>query len=260
MELIGIQLDTAWEDRETSLGRARAHLDSTRITAGSLLVFPEMMAGGFSMDPARAADGAARQTETFLADTARRFSSCVLGGIARLVDGGTAANEAVAFGADGRELVRYRKMHPFTPAGEAEAYPAGDRVEIFSFGGFRIAPFICYDLRFPEIFREASDRGAELFCVIGNWPDRRHQHWSTLLRARAIENQAAVIGVNRAGADPHFSYAGGSAVLGPQGETLGELGSAPGIVRGEISPQQVGEWRASFPALRDRRSEYRTLR
>jgi predicted amidohydrolase len=132
-------------------------------------------------------------------------------------------------------------------------------VVTFPWGGFTVAPFVCYDLRFPEIFRVATARGADLFAVVANWPNRRHYHWSTLLRARAIENMAGLIGVNRAGTDPEFTYAGGSAILGPQAEVLAEASDAPGFLKAELTPEIVADWLASFPALRDRRSDISSL-
>ena len=151
-------------------------------------------------------------------------------------------------------MARYRKLQPFSLSGEAETYPAGERLVTFPWQGFTVAPFICYDLRFPELFRAAVDRGADLFAVIGNWPSRRHQHWSILLRVRAIENQAFAIGVNRAGADPEFTYLGGSVILGPQAEVLAEADDAVSVIRAPVSHQTVVQWRAQFPALRDRRT------
>jgi predicted amidohydrolase len=90
-------------------------------------------------------------------------------------------------------------------------------VVTFHCGGFCVAPFVCYDLRFPEIFRTAALRGANLFVVSALWPIKRQQHWLTLLQARAIENQAFVVGANRVGSEPQFHYAGRSVVINPHG-------------------------------------------
>jgi len=109
---------------------------------------------------------------------------------------------------------------------------------------------ICYDLRFPEVFREAALRGAEAFFVIANWPARRVDHWRTLLGARAIENQAIAVGVNRLGRDPHESYESSSLAVGPRGETLHE--GAGTVV---LDPESVRTWRTLFPALRDVRTD-----
>ncbi len=257
MELIGLQTDIAWHDRAANVACLSAMLEEARPAPGALVVLPEMSMSGFSRDVAAATAGAPG-LESTLAGLARKYGIALMAGLATNT-GRCGANESVTFGPDGLELARYRKLHPFSMAGEAENYPAGDRVVTFKWNGFVIAPFICYDLRFPEIFRAAAVKGADLFAVIGNWPNRRHQHWTTLLQARAIENQAAVIGVNRAGSDPEFTYSGGSILLGPQAEVLAEAGDKPGFIRAEVSPALVAGWRAQFPALRDRRTDYAKL-
>lgn len=257
MQIFALQTATVWHDPAANRAAVRELLDQAQPEPGALVVLPETFAAGFSADIARATDGVA-ETEGFLAAQAKAHGIAIMAGLA-VKAGDCGANESVTWGPDGSELARYRKLQPFTPAGEHVNYPAGNEVVVFEFGGFKIAPFICYDLRFPEIFRAAVDKGADLLTVIGNWPNRRHQHWTTLLKARAIENQVAVIGVNRAGADPEFTYAGGSLILGPQAEVLAEAGDAPGLIRAEISPELVRDWRAQFPALRDRRPDYQKL-
>ena len=257
MDLIGLQTAISWHDSAANLARLSGMLEEVRPSPGALVVLPEMSMSGFSQDVVSATAGAA-ETEAALAGLARKFGIALMAGLA-VNTTGCGANESVTFGPDGSELARYRKLQPFSMVGEAENYPPGDRVVTFKWGGFVIAPFICYDLRFPEVFRAAAGKGADLFAVISNWPNRRHQHWTTLLKARAIENQAAVIGVNRAGSDPEFAYSGGSLLLGPQAEVLAEADDKPGFIRAEISPGLVADWRAQFPALRDRRTDYAKL-
>jgi predicted amidohydrolase len=116
-----------------------------------------------------------------------------------------------------------------------------------------ICPAVCYDLRFPELFRRGLQQGAEMFVLGANWPSARQHHWRTLLIARAIENQAFVIGVNRCGSDPHLDYSGGSMALGPKGEILAELGDEERIESVEIDPEKLRSWRGEFPAWRDAR-------
>ena len=257
MEILGFQTDIAWHDRGANLARTAEMLEAARPAPGALAVMPEMSMSGFSRDVAAATEGIA-ETEAGLAALARHHGIAIMAGLATRHDG-CSANESVTFGPGGTELARYRKLQPFSLVGEGDAYAAGHRIVTFHWGGFTIAPFICYDLRFPELFRAALDKGADLFAVIGNWPNRRHQHWVTLLRARAIENLAVTIGVNRAGTDPEFTYDGGSAILGPQAEVLAEAVEAPGFIRAEVSPSLVSEWRAHFPALRDRRRDLASL-
>ena len=121
----------------------------------------------------------------------------------------------------------------------------------FEWRGFVVAPFVCYDLRFPEIFRAAAHRGASLFVVIALWPVKRQQHWLTLLQARAIENQAYVVGVNRVGAEPEFLYPGRSVVVDPHGVIIADAGEREHILAAALDVNVVAAWRRDFPALRD---------
>ena len=117
--------------------------------------------------------------------------------------------------------------------------------------GLKIAPFICYDLRFPELFRPAARAGAELIVVIANWPARRSEHWVRLLQARAIENQCYVLGVNRCGEDPTLSYDGRSALFDPLGVPVFELDAREQVRSVEIDLAAPRAWREEFPALAD---------
>ena len=114
-----------------------------------------------------------------------------------------------------------------------------------------MAPFVCYDLRFPEIFRSAVRRGAQVFVVIANWSVKREQHWVTLLQARAIENQACVVGVNRCGTDPKYAYSGHSMIIDAHGTVLAEVGNKETIISADIDLAALELWRKDFPALVD---------
>ncbi|RME95617.1 MAG: carbon-nitrogen family hydrolase [Verrucomicrobia bacterium] len=250
MRLYLCQPDIVWEDRRANLQKVRAMVESVRPAPGSLVVLPEMFSTGFSMNPAITREGIASESTELMGDLARQFQCCVMGG---LVHGtrGTLFNQAVAMSPERRELVRFSKLHPFSPAGEDRLITPGAGVALFEWAGFVVAPFICYDLRFPEDFRTAVGQGATLLVVMANWPASREDHWVTLLRARAIENQAVVAGVNRCGADPQTAYPGRSMVVGPRGEILAEAGAEETVLEAEVSPDLVRESREAFPALRD---------
>jgi predicted amidohydrolase len=161
-------------------------------------------------------------------------------------------NLAVAFGPDGREVVRYDKIHPFTLGEEAMHYTAGEGLRYFEWGGMTVCPQVCYDLRFPETFRRAvGERRPQLFAVIANWPSYREHHWTTLLSARAIENQAYVIGVNRAGRDPKHPYPGRTMIVDPHGKVVADGGVGEGVVEAEVGVDVVEDWRREFPVLGD---------
>jgi len=234
-----VETDTLWKDPAGNRPRIEAAIPSADVS-----VLPEMAFTGFDVtarpDP---------EAEAFLASAARERRTALVAGFV----GEGPTNAAFACDASGTPLARYEKLHPFSYAGEDRHFEAGASLPVFGLAGARAAMLVCYDLRFPEAFREAALRGAELFFVIANWPARRVDHWTTLLRARAIENQAFVIGVNRIGRDPNEVYVSSSLAVGPRGEVLHE---GPGVV--SIDVEDARRWREEFPALRDvRRDRYR---
>ena len=232
-----VETDTVWQDE-----RANRERIAGSVPECDLAVFPKFSFSGFTLEPR--GDGAA---EGFLEELSRRTGTHLVAGYV----GEGPANVATAVSPTGVQA-RYEKLHPFTFTGEDRAYKRGDALPVFELLGFSAAMFICYDLRFPEVFREAALQGADLFVVIANWPEQRAAHWHTLLKARAIENQAFVVGVNRVGEDPNLRYAGGSLVVAPSGDILLE---GPGAV--SIRPEAAAELRKRFPVLDDvRRDRY----
>ena len=252
LHVVACQLDIAWEDKAENHRRAAALLEQANPPRGSLVVLPEMFATGFSMNVDATAEGDERASERFLAETARRLGACALGGVVtRERPDARAANQALAFGPDGGELCRYGKIHPFSFAGEDRRFARGREVVTFLWSGFTIAPFVCYDLRFPEVFRVAALRGATVLVVIANWPAPREAHWLALLTARAIENQAYVVGVNRSGRDPHAAYSGRSRIVDPRGRVLAEAGEAAGTIAADLDLEALQAYRRDFPVLAD---------
>ncbi len=250
MNLFAVQPDIVWEDKTANFRKVRALLAANPPTPGSLVVLPEMFACGFSMNLAVTRQDERREDESFLRDLARETQATVLGGVVSPA-GERGRNEAVAFSPDGSLLARYAKIHPFSLGGEDVGHAAGSEIVTFSWGGFTVAPFVCYDLRFPEIFRAAARRGADLLVVIALWPVKRQQHWLTLLQGRAIENQAWVVGVNRVGTDPQFTYAGRSVVVDPHGVIVADAGAQERVLAAALDPEMAKAWRRDFPALRD---------
>jgi predicted amidohydrolase len=212
-----------------------------------MVVLPEMFASGFTMNVASATDPR-EETEKYLSDVAKEFEIFVVAGVASRVSEDRGRNEAVVIGPDGREIARYCKLHPFM--GEADHYHRGERTVTFDWFGVKVCPLICFDLRFPEAFRPRAIPAAEVFIVIASWPDLRDEHWVTLLRARAIENQAYVVGVNRCGIDPSFRYSGRSMIIDPHGKALADAGGNEGFIAGDVDVNMVRRWRAEFPVLR----------
>jgi predicted amidohydrolase len=249
--LFALQLDIAWEDKAANFRKVEALLAETPPNPGSLVVVPEMFATGFSMNLAVTQQGPAREEETFLAGLARQHQVCVVGGLVNPGSGAKGRNDAVAFSPEGNVLARYTKIHPFSLGGEADCHERGSEIVTFPWNGFTVAPFVCYDLRFPEIFRAASKKGANLFVVMALWPSKRYHHWLTLLQARAIENLAYVVGVNRVGTEPGYNYVGRSVVVDPHGFIIADAGERERVLTAALEPEVANSWRRDFPALRD---------
>ncbi|GAB4387432.1 MAG: amidohydrolase [Thermodesulfovibrionales bacterium] len=254
MKLALLQMDVRWEDRPANLRRAAALMEEAAGGGAALAVLPEMFSTGFSMDADKAAEAEDGETAAFLSATARRLGMGVIGGFAaRPRGGGMARNLAAVYDGRGRLVASYAKLHPFSPAGEHLHYAPGEGASVFEVQGLRASVFICYDLRFPEAFRAVA-REVQAVFVIANWPASRSGHWEALLRARAIENQCFVAGVNRAGTDGNgIVYHGGSRLYGPSGEEVCALGEAEECRVVEIDPDEVGRARERFPFLRDMR-------
>ncbi|MDZ4287827.1 MAG: carbon-nitrogen family hydrolase [Prosthecobacter sp.] len=247
----GVQLDCVWEDKEANFAKVRALLAAAPPPAGTLIVLPEMFATGFSCALTRTIEPVGGPTEIFLRELAQSYQSCVVGGVVTPGSDGKGRNQALAIGPDGSPLARYTKIQPFSLGGEADVHESGAAPLIFEWAGLKIAPLICYDLRFPEIAREAVRAGAEVLIYIAAWPIKRQQHWITLLQARAIENLAYVIGMNRCGTEPQFTYSGRSLVVDPHGVIIADAGEQERVLRAEIDLQLMRDWRAQFPALAD---------
>jgi omega-amidase len=247
------QFDIVWEDKPANHRRVTELLRKACLPDGSLVVLPEMFSTGFSMNLASVAERTPSESEGFLSSLAQELGLFVLAGTVSQRVGGRGRNEALAFSPEGQLLARYAKIHLFSPGGEPDVIEPGTEIVSFRWQECVVTPFICYDLRFPEIFRAAIRCGTDVFAVIANWPAQRETHWVRLLQARAIENQAYVVGVNRCGADPAHAYSGRSLIIDPQGRAIAELGGEEGVISAEIDMAALEQWRQEFPALRDMR-------
>lgn len=256
MKALAIQDEIAWEDKAANRASFEARVRGASPPPGSLVVLPELCDVGFTMNAARAAEDDSRSWASALA---RSLGVWLISGLAVRHERGV-SNCAVVHDPRGDEAAIYRKAFLFTPAGEREHYIAGSSAVTVDCGGLRVAPVICYDLRFPELWRRAALDGAHCFACIASWPSVRQRHWDTLLVARAIENQAFVIGCNRTGSDPNAAYTGGSAIITPLGDVVAHAGTGPGTASADIDAATAMQWRAKFPALADARQDIDTVR
>lgn len=250
------QLDIVWENKAANFERVESLLAKTPVAPGSLFILPEMFSTGFSLNVALTAEHPDGLTAQFLSKLAHKHRFYVFGAQTTHGANGKGRNEAVIFNPDGAEIARYCKLQPFSGAGETAQHEPGSRTIQVPMQGWVLSPFICYDLRFPEIFRDVARKGTNLIVDIANWPYPRDAHWVTLLQARAIENLSYVIGVNRAGSDPQFRYFGRSLIVDPQGVIVADAGADEKILQGTIDLNTVHAWREKFPPLRDIRADF----
>lgn len=233
---------------------AAAQIESVR--SADLIVLPEIWYPGyFSFDSY--ADAAAHTPSMIerLGDVARAAKVCLHIGSLIERDGAHLFNTSVMFGPDGHILGRYRKMHLFGYGSREQELltPGSDAVVVDTPLG-RLGMAVCYDLRFPELFRRITEKGAIGFVVASAWPHPRVEAWATLLRARAIENQAVMIACNGVGpTDSGTMLCGRSAIVDVWGVTIGELGNDPDVLVRDVDFSAVGSARSRYPALADRR-------
>lgn len=250
------QLNSVWENKEENISAVDAMLKSSELKPGELVVLPEMFATGFSMNVVLTTKDEPQYTLSWLCQWAKQYHIYIMAGITVMGDGKKGKNLSVTVKPNGKECCRYQKIQTITLAGETESHEQGTGVQHFMWGGFTVSPFICFDLRFPEWFRLAGEKGTNLFVVIASWPQTRIQHWITLLQARAIENQAYVVGVNRCGNDPNAYMPGGSMVVDPLGNILVDAGEQEGVVHAEIDVKTVNQVREQLPFLQDKQFCY----
>ena len=247
-----IQFDAEWQALEENLQTLKSDLLNSGYSGRGLdlIVLPEMALSGFTMTPAALnSDFLSMQSEK-LQELSETIGAPLLIGLVENTE--RFVNSAQFFAPDRKQNDGYRKQKLFSPAKEQAIYQAGKQSCVFELPNMphKAAVFICYDLRFPELFREVAKEVSVMF-VLANWPESRQNHWRALLIARAIENQCFIVGVNRIGTDGNgWRFAGGSMVIDPKGDVILEMGQEHSAVI-ELDLQQVIEYRKQFPALDD---------
>jgi predicted amidohydrolase len=243
------EYDIGFEQPEASLDRAAICVARAAAGGARLVLLPEMCATGFTMNPEEWAESEDGTTYTRLAEIAHRHDVWIIAGVAT-----RRANEffnvAAVFDPEGTFVASYAKQRLFAYGEEHEHYTAGSAPVIVDIDGVRVSPFVCYDLRFPELFRAVAP-SVDLITVIANWPAARRPHWDALLPARAIENLTYVAGVNRTGNGGSLSYTGGSVGYDPWGvPTAMKLAiAAPSMM--DVSTERVRSLRERYPFLSD---------
>lgn len=251
LKIASLQLSLREGDVEGNSAKALAFLGQAGGAGVTLAVLPEMWWAGFSY---RRLPELAEGTPGSLAavgEVARKHGMTVVGGWPEK-DGDRIYNTAYVIGPDGAVAGSYRKIHLFSPMKEDVFLSSGDSPVVCDTEFGRIGLLLCYDLRFPELSRRLALQGAEILVVPSQWPEVRIDHFWTLLRARAIENQLFVVGANRAGKGGKVLFGGYSGVIDPRGETCGECGSHECVAMAEIDLDRVAEVRSEISYLDDR--------
>lgn len=245
-----VQADLLWENPQGNLAVFDAHFKAIANHKSDLVVLPEMFTTGFSMSPEKLAEPMNGLTVEWLKNQAKAINKILVGSVI-IKEGGHYYNRLLVVQPNGA-VDHYDKKHLFRYAGEDARYSAGDQPLILEINGWKIAFYICYDLRFP-VWSRNIDLKYDLAIYIANWPQRRNLHWQTLLKARAIENQAYVIGVNRVGVDGNgINYSGESVCIDPKGESITHI--TPSQVQIEtavLSKNDLLVYRDNFPAFKD---------
>lgn len=243
----GLQMELAWEDPGANTAAVDAWM-AQRPAGADVLVLPEMWATGFTMRPAACGD----RHGTGLAAMQRwaaASDALVCGSLSVVEPDGTAYNRHYAVEPSGR-WTAYDKRHTFTFAGEDAHYRAGSKRVVVAWRGWNLLLQTCYDARFPVFSRNRASAPYDGMIYVANWPAVRVDAWAALIRARAIENQAYLIGVNRIGEDGNgIAHSGRSAWIDPYG--VAEEAGGPGWFGGEWSAEELAAFRAKFPVLSD---------
>jgi predicted amidohydrolase len=253
MRIAAVQHDIVWEDRDANFERLAPQVARAVGAGAELVLLTETFSTGFSMTPGIGEPEDGPSARFLLAQAAEH--GVWTGGTCPEIagDGELPFNSFVLAGPDGT-VHRYRKLHPFTHAGEHERFRAGEKPVTVEIGGLRITPFVCYDLRFGNVFWRAAPE-TDVYLVPANWPSPRRQHWQTLLQARAIENQAYVVGCNRVGtAGDGTPHVGDSRIVSPMGELLATAADVETLVLADVDAAQVTGTRDRFRFLADRRA------
>jgi len=254
------QMDVVWGDPQANLAQVEAWTVAAAQHGADVIVFPELWSTGYDLQ--RAVAHAAPLDGGIFAATAalaRAHGIAIVGSCLAQLGGGRIGNTAVYQDATGQALGVYSKAHLFRLMQEEQYLTAGDHLTLFDAGWGMVGLAICYDLRFPELLRAYALAGATAVFLPAEWPHPRGEHWRTLLRARAIENQMFVIACNRVGRDPNNLFCGRSCVIDPAGAVLVEGDEQPQLLFATLDLAQVAHTRAHMPIFDDRRPDLYAL-
>ncbi|MCA1059400.1 carbon-nitrogen family hydrolase [Rossellomorea aquimaris] len=251
------QMDIAFGKPEENMEKVEQWVRKAKVDGCTTVVLPELWTTGYDLTRMdEIADEGAEDSSTFLTSLSKKYSIHIIGGSVanKSMDG--IRNTLIAVDSKGILVKQYSKLHLFKLMDEHHYLLPGQEDGMFSLEETKMAGLICYDIRFPEWFRKHVLLGAKVVFVVAEWPSARIDHWQTLLKARAIENQCFVIACNRVGSDPNNEFGGCSLIIDPWGEILAKGTQTEELVSAEINLQEVEKVRKQIPIFQDRRPEY----
>lgn len=253
MKIALAQTDIKWEDKTYNQAICSRLISEAAQNKADFAAFPEMTLTGFSTNIAATAESFENSPsiEFFRHEAAKNNIHIGFGLVTK--SGARALNKFIIISPSGKIICDYSKIHPFSYGLESKYFDGGNALCSCSVSSVIISPLICYDLRFPEIFQLCSDE-SDLIVVTANWPVQRRAHWITLLKARAVENQCYVAGVNRCGREFKNDYSGDSMVVNPYGEIITKPLCGEGVVLCDIDSSIVKKYREEFRLKEDRRN------
>lgn len=260
MKIALVSLNQIWEDKEANKVRCRQFIQDASFKNADLVVFPEMTLTGFSMNTEMTAEDTGNsETIRWFRDQAIHHSISIIFGVV-LKSFPKSKNHLVFIDKSGETIANYAKIHPFSYSTENQFFDGGNEIVSTHRGGYKFGLTICYDLRFPELYQVLS-KNCEIIVNIANWPQKRVEHWRTLLKARAIENQVFMIGVNRTGTDGNnIDYEKSSVIYTPDGSESASGNLNIELDMYDINPSDAEKIREVFPVKKDRKTElYRSL-
>jgi predicted amidohydrolase len=243
-----------WANPGATLEKIRPFVNHAAASGAHLICFPEQFATGWDPSSGNHSEDRNGEIVSTLQKMAKENNIGILGSI-REKNTPLPKNTALVIGPDGSLLATYAKIHLFSPGGEDRGFSPGSELGIFTLGPLTCGIAICYDLRFPELFRIYAQSGVQALFVPAAWPARRMNHWELFIRARACENQMFVIGINTTGKTPVDSYSGGSMTADPNGSIISRASEAEQLLFCDLDSRLVESARTSFPVNNDCRQE-----
>jgi len=253
IKAVAIQFNVKQGDVDANLAYVREALARAAGEGANLVVLPEMWSSGFDYRNLNELSLRTHGIVDELLELSRKLKLVIVGSLPE--PNGEKVFNTIYLVDNGKLAGLYRKMHLFSLLGEDRAFSGGDSWLLAETTVGKVGVIICYDLRFPELSRRLAVEGAQIICVPAQWPKPRQEHWRTLLRARAIENQLFVVSCNACGQIGKLDFFGMSMIINPKGEVLAEAGEEQCEISAGLDMQELADWRAQIPCFNDRKPE-----